>query len=235
MSYQVVGSGTFCLNPVSNAGQNKMLMTLMQRYDSLCAAEMEVCGTSMQMQVERDYQERKRKIQQYNDPFWWLTVVFKEIGFTEVDRNPSDELLSVELSFCNNYDKHVVMELLETLSPYTSEGCISYCGEEGEHWRHIFIGGEWTEQSGRICYDEVSPRFPRTRQNMERLMKEIRRQVIHDDRRYEDKAQALLKAFEEHDPDGVLYALSGRFLHEHGVAASIWPDREKDNRQEESE
>ena len=54
----------------------------------------------------------------------------------------------------------------------------------------------------------------------------IRRQVIHDDRRYEDKARALLKAFEEHDPDGVLCALSGRGLHENGVAAGIWPDGE---------
>lgn len=235
MSYEAVGSGTIRLNPVSNAEQEKLLRALLKRYDNLCTAEIELCGSSMQMQVERNYQEHKRKMRQYNDPFWWLTVVFKEVGFTEVDRNPSDGLLSVELSFCNNYDKHVVMELLETLSPYTSEGCIPYCGEEGEHWRHIFIGGEWTEQSGRIYYDEAHPPFSRTRQNMERLVEEIRRQVIYDDRRYEEKAQALLKAFEEHDPDGVLHAMSGRFLREHGIAAGIWQDKEKDTHREESE
>ena len=61
---------------------------------------------------------------------------------------------------------------------------------------------------------------------MESLIEEIRRRVIHDDRRYEDKARALLKAFEEHDPDGVLCALSGRGLHENGAAAGIWPDGE---------
>ncbi len=53
---------------------------------------------------------------------------------------------------------------------------------------------------------------------------EIRRQVIYDDRPYEDRARDLLKAFEAHDPDGVLLALSGRRLHEHGVAAGIWQD-----------
>lgn len=41
---------------------------------------------------------------------------------------------------------------------------------------------------------------------------------------YEDRARDLLKAFEAHDPDGVLLALSGRRLHEHGVAAGIWQD-----------
>lgn len=45
-----------------------------------------------------------------------------------------------------------------------------------------------------------------------------------DDMAYEDRARDLLKAFEAHDPDGVLLALSGRRLHEHGVAAGIWQD-----------
>lgn len=235
MSYEAVGSGTICLKPISVADPRNLRRTLMKRYNDLCAAEMELCGTSMQMQVERNYQERKQKMRQYNDPFRWLTVVFKEVGFTEVDRNQSDEALTVELSYYHNYDEHAILELLETLVPYISEGCISYCGEEGDYWRHILTGGEWIKQSGRICYDEVHPTFSRIRQNMERLVEEIRRQVIYDDRRYEDKARALLKAFEEHDPDGVLLALSGRSLHEHGVAAGIWQDGEKGTHQEESE
>ena len=57
-----------------------------------------------------------------------------------------------------------------------------------------------------------------------RHSEEIRRQVIYDDRPYEDRARDLLKAFEAHDPDGVLLALSGRRLREYGVAAGIWQD-----------
>lgn len=88
----------------------------------------------------------------------------------------------------------------------------------------FFAGGEWTERSGRICYDEPRPQFEESKQNLERLIEEIRRQVIYDDRPYEDRARDLLKAFEAHDPDGVLLALSGRRLREHGVAAAIWQD-----------
>lgn len=120
--------------------------------------------------------------------------------------------------------KDMILELLNTLVPFTAEGFISYRGEEGDLWCHVFAGGEWTERSGRICYDEPRPQFEESKQNLERLIEEIRRQVIYDDRPYEDRARDLLKAFEAHDPDGVLLALSGRRLHEHGVAAGIWQD-----------
>ena len=118
----------------------------------------------------------------------------------------------------------MILELLNTLVPFTAKGFISYRGEEGDLWCHVFAGGEWTERSGRICYDEPRPQFEESKQNLERLIEEIRRQVIYDDRPYEDRARDLLKAFEAHDPDGVLLALSGRRLHEHGVAAGIWQD-----------
>ena len=130
----------------------------------------------------------------------------------------------IELSYCNNYYEDMILELLNTLVPFTAEGFISYRGEEGDLWCHVFAGGEWTERSGRICYDEPRPQFEESKQNLERLIEEIRRQVIYDDRPYEDRARDLLKAFEAHDPDGVLLALSGRRLHEHGVAAGIWQD-----------
>lgn len=87
-----------------------------------------------------------------------------------------------------------------------------------------FNGREWVERSGRICYDEPLPQFQKTKQNLEKLIEEVRRQVIYDDRQYEAKARALLKAFEDRDPDGVLLALSGRRLREHGAAAGIWQD-----------
>ena len=178
----------------------------------------------MVCQIEREYQELTQAMFKYNDPFWWLTVVFKEAGFTEVERNPNDVALSIELSYCNNYYEDMILELLNTLVPFTAEGFISYRGEEGDLWCHVFAGGEWTERSGRICYDEPRPQFEESKQNLERLIEEIRRQVIYDDRPYEDRARDLLKAFEAHDPDGVLLALSGRRLHEHGVAAAIWQD-----------
>ena len=79
-------------------------------------------------------------------------------------------------------------------------------------------------RSVRICYDEPLTQFQKTKQNLEKLIEEVRRQVIYDDRRYEEKARALLKAFEDRDPDGVLLALSGRRLREHGAAAGIWQD-----------
>lgn len=153
-----------------------------------------------------------------------FTVVFKEAGFTEVERNPNDVALSIELSYYNNYYEDMILELLNTLVPFTAEGFISYRGEKGDLWCHVFAGGEWTERSGRICYDEPRPQFEESKQNLARLIEEIRRQVIYDDRPYEDRARDLLKAFEAHDPDGVLLALSGRRLREHGVAAAIWQD-----------
>lgn len=178
----------------------------------------------MAYQIEREYQELTQAMFKYNDPFWWLTVVFKEAGFTEVERNPNDVALSIELSYYNNYYEDMILELLNTLVPFTAEGFISYRGEKGDLWCHVFAGGEWTERSGRICYDEPRPQFEESKQNLARLIEEIRRQVIYDDRPYEDRARDLLKAFEAHDPDGVLLALSGRRLREHGVAAAIWQD-----------
>ena len=233
MSYEATGSGTITLNVASATEQRNLQMALLTWYDNCCAAELNLCGDSMKFQIERAYQASKQKMLRYNDPFWWLTVVFNEVGFTEVDRNPGDEALTVELSYCHNYDEHAILELLETLLPYTSEGCISYCGEEGDYWRHILISGKWTEQSGRICFDETDnaayPQFPKTRQNMERLFEEIRRQVICDDCIYVQKVRILLKAYEEHDPDGVMRALSGHSLYEHGLAAGIWQEDEMRN------
>ena len=139
-----------------------------------------------------------------------------------------DRLRTADLAQCGDDMAYQIereyLELLNTLVPFTAEGFISYRGEKGDLWCHVFAGGEWTERSGRICYDEPRPQFEESKQNLARLIEEIRRQVIYDDRPYEDRARDLLKAFEAHDPDGVLLALSGRRLREHGVAAAIWQD-----------
>ena len=224
MSYTAIGSGSITLNAMSAEEQKNLQEALMNRYDRLRTADLAQCGDDMAYQIEREYQELTQAMLKYNDPFWWLTVVFKEAGFTEVERNPNDVALSIELSYYNNYYEDMILELLNTLVPFTAEGFISYRGEEGDLWCHVFTGREWVERSGRICYDDPLPKFQKTKQNLEKLIEEVRRQVIYDDRLYEEKARALLKAFEDRDPDGVLLALSGRRLREHGAAAGIWQD-----------
>ena len=124
MSYAATGTGSIVLNVASVTEQRNMQLSLLAWYDKCCAAELNLCGAFMKVKIEREYQARKQKMQRYSDPFWWLTVVFKEVGFTEVDRNPGDEALSIELSYYHNYDEHAILELLEALLPYTSEGCI---------------------------------------------------------------------------------------------------------------
>ena len=195
MSYTAIGSGSITLNAVSAEEQKNLQEALLTRYDRLRTADLAQCGDDMAYQIEREYQELTQAMLKYNDPFWWLTVVFKEAGFTEVERNPNDVALSIELSYYNNYYEDMILELLNTLVPFTAEG-----------------------------FDEPRPQFEESKQNLARLIEEIRRQVIYDDRPYEDRARDLLKAFEAHDPDGVLLALSGRRLREHGVAAAIWQD-----------
>ena len=188
MSYTAIGSGSITLNAMSAEKQKNLQEALMNRYDRLRTADLAQCGDDMAYQIEREYQELTQAMLKYNDPFWWLTVVFKEAGFTEVERNPNDVALSIELSYYNNYYEDMILELLNTLVPFTAEGFISYRGEEGDLWCHVFAGGEWTERSGRICYDEPRPQFEESKQNLERLIEEIRRQVIYDDRPYEDTA-----------------------------------------------
>ena len=224
MSYTAIGSGSITLNAMSAEKQKNLQEALMNRYDRLRTADLAQCGDDMAYQIEREYQELTQAMLKYNDPFWWLTVVFKEAGFTEVERNPNDVALSIELSYCNNYYEDMILELLNTLLPFTADGRISYRGEEGDLWCHVFTGREWVERSGRICYDDPLPKFQKTKQNLEKLIEEVRRQVIYDDHLYEEKARALLKAFEDRDPDGVLLALSGRRFREHGAAAGIWQD-----------
>ena len=66
-------------------------------------------------------------------------MFFQEAGFTEVERNPDDGVMSIELSYCNNYYEDMILELLNTLLPFTVEGCISYRGEEGDFMVPCFL------------------------------------------------------------------------------------------------
>lgn len=230
MGYEATGSGSLTIKFTPDADQRQMRDVLLNRYDEFCAEELAQRGESSRQWVEVDYRNRKHELIRYDDPLWWLTVVFHEIGFHEVDRGTGDERLVVELSFCDKYDETEILELLNMLAPYTQEGCISYTGEDGEHWRHIFLDGQWVEQSGQVCYKdpEPYPPFEKSCGNMRRLIAEVRRQALYDDRSYDEKAQALLAAFEDKDPDGVLRALTGRSLYEHGLAAGIWKAADSD-------
>ena len=122
MSYTAIGSGSITLNAMSAEKQKNLQEALMNRYDRLRTADLAQCGDDMAYQIEREYQELTQAMLKYNDPFWWLTVVFKEAGFTEVERNPNDVALSIELSYCNNYYEDMILELLNTLvAPYYIE------------------------------------------------------------------------------------------------------------------
>lgn len=232
MGYEATGSGSLTIKFTPDADQRQMRDVLLNRYDALCVEELTQRGDGSKQWVESDYQNRKHKLMRYDDPLWWLTVVLQEVGFHEVDRGSGDERLVAELSFCDKYDETEILELLNMLAPYTQEGCISYTGEDSEHWRHIFLDGQWVEQSGQVCYEDSKPEryppFEKTCGNMRRLIAEVRRQALCDDRSYDEKAQALLAAFEDKDPDGVLRALTGRSLYEHGLAAGIWKAADSD-------
>lgn len=103
MSYEAIGSGSISLNTMTAMEQKNLQAALLERYEKLRMADVAHCGDAMVCQIEREYQERRQTMLKYNDPFWWLTVVFQEVGFTEVERNPDDGALSIELSYCNNY------------------------------------------------------------------------------------------------------------------------------------
>lgn len=237
MSYYAAGSGTIVLQIPSDTVRRQLHDDLLGRYDRLCAEELSQCGEQLVRSVQTEYQERKRWMERYDDPFWWLTTVLRDVGFSDLDRDMDAEDFSVELSFGDNYDEHAVLDVLNMLAPYTQEGCISYSGEDESYWRHQLVAGEWVKLSGQICYDApeqvLYQSFPKTRENLERLIAEISRQAIYDDRHYEEKARMLLKAYEQKDPEGVLQALTGRRLYEHGVAAGLWPSKDVDKQKED--
>lgn len=157
MGYEATGSGSLTIKFTPDTDQRQMRDVLLNRYDELCAEELAQRGEDSRQWVEADFRSRKHELIRYDDPFWWLTVVLNEVGFHEVDRGTGNEGLLVELSFYDKYDEAEILGLLNTLVPYTQEGCISYTGEEDDHWRHVFSNGQWIEQSGQICYEEPKP------------------------------------------------------------------------------
>lgn len=132
MSYTAIGSGSITLNAMSAEEQKNLQEALLTRYDRLRTADLAQCGDDMAYQIEREYQELTQAMLKYNDPFWWLTVVFKEAGFTEVDRNPND----VALSSPDTYDspKEITCDDFDVVTEVQfggSEGIYLDCYAEG--------------------------------------------------------------------------------------------------------
>ncbi len=52
------------------------------------------------------------------------------------------------------YDDDIVLETLSNIinNFEIEEGEVDYVGEDSALWRHIFIDGEWKEQSGKVVY-----------------------------------------------------------------------------------
>ena len=45
-----------------------------------------------------------------------------------------------------------IMDFLNLLTPYITEGCVEYTGEDDFKWRYILKNGEWIEQEGMVYY-----------------------------------------------------------------------------------
>lgn len=46
------------------------------------------------------------------------------------------------------------MEFFNQLTPYITEGCAEYKGDDDCTWRYVFQNGEWIEQNGTIYYSD---------------------------------------------------------------------------------
>lgn len=97
----------------------------------------------------------------YADGHGWVRVKEKESGNAVADElayryTINDRALDI-ISF-DEYGKYYETEVLNTLNaivPYISEGEVEYAGEDNEYWRFILKNGKWKYQSGHIAYDEV--------------------------------------------------------------------------------
>ena len=234
MSYYTTGSGSIMLQIPSDTARRQLYDDLLGRYDQLCSEEMSQCGEQMAKSVQGEYQRRKCQMKRYDDPLWWLTTVLNDVGFVELERGMETDDFFIEMTYSGNYDERTVMDVLDMLVPYTQEGCISYIGEDTTYWRHQFVDGVWVKLRGQICYETPEQcrcqTFPQTHANLERLIFEIRRHAIYDNRPYEKKARVLLEAYDQMDPDGVLLALTGRRLYEHEAAAGLWQEDKQEDK-----
>ena len=61
----------------------------------------------------------------------------------------------IELSFYENYHEDVIVESLNTLIPYVTEGSqIAFTGEDEGHWMYELADGKWNERNGAVIYPD---------------------------------------------------------------------------------
>lgn len=97
----------------------------------------------------------------YADGHGWVRVKEKEYGNKVADElayryTINDRELDT-ISF-DEYAKYYETEVLNTLNAivsYISEGEVEYTGEDEEHWRFILKDGKWEYQSGHIVYGDL--------------------------------------------------------------------------------
>lgn len=70
---------------------------------------------------------------------------------SDMEYNFDDERI-----YFNENDTHwheeYTMKFLDALTPYITEGCAEYKGEDNCRWRYILKDDKWVEQSGMIYY-----------------------------------------------------------------------------------
>ena len=82
-----------------------------------------------------------------------LNKVVNEHWDTEYVLNDDDTTIYFWENNCCWHEEDT-MEFFNKLTPYITEGCAEYKGEEDCNWRYVFQNGEWIEQDGTTYYSD---------------------------------------------------------------------------------
>nr|WP_316612788.1 hypothetical protein [uncultured Ruminococcus sp.] len=63
-----------------------------------------------------------------------------------------EELIDILIEVFEDYDTEDDYQKVFFGGHIIEEGEVDYIGEDSALWRHIFIDGEWKEQSGKVVY-----------------------------------------------------------------------------------
>lgn len=231
MSYSAVGRGALTLR-FDEPSKTKLKTEMSAYYDRLCSAET-ADANSLSEYIEQQYQEKKRALEQ-DKSTGWLREELSDLGFDYVGITESQQMLSIDTYFDGKYCEDRIAGFLEVLAPFTVEGDFSFRGEDDDElWCLQFSGTGWMEQSGEIVYaglpdpeTQVDHPYRTLIENSEAfgvLLSEVEARLRMDQRPNAQRGGLLLAAFRDHNPDGVLLALTGWSLQSLGALAGIWP------------
>lgn len=233
MSYGATADGwlTLRFDTASKAG---LRVQLSAWYDRLCQVEQEQAA-DFRKAIRQQYQRKKEALTRAELDKWFRQE-FSDIGYHDVftREDPAQQTFYIEMSFDGKYQEESITGLLDALSPYTVEGEFAYCGEDGAHWRLLFSGARWVEQSGEITYTDLaapkkSAPFPALVEDADTftaLLSEVEARLKSDNRPAQQRGRQLMAAFQDNDPNGVLLALTGWSLQSLGALAGIWKKEE---------